>query len=146
MRASFFAVVSAALLVSGMAHADAIADRQALMKDIGKSVGAIAPMIKGEKPFDAAVALAALEKIDADAKKIDVATLFPAGSDKGDTEASPKIWEDTADFTKHVDKFKADAAAAAASKPETLDALKVAFQQVSANCGACHQPYRIKKN
>ncbi|MFC4626074.1 c-type cytochrome [Daeguia caeni] len=132
--------------MSGMAHADAIADRQALMKDIGRSVGAIVPMIKGEKPFDAAAALAALEQIDADAKKIDVATMFPAGSDKGDTEASPKIWEDMDGFTKAVDKFKADAAAAAAAKPDSLDGLKLAFQQVSANCGSCHQSYRLKKN
>ncbi len=80
-----------ALLTAGVAHADAIADRQAIMKDMGRSVGQLAPMVKGDKPFDAAAALAALEKIDADAKKFDVDTLFPAGSDQGDTEASPKF-------------------------------------------------------
>lgn len=93
MRLFFLTVSSAAVLVAGVAQADVIADRQAIMKDLGRSVGSIAPMVKGEKPFDAATALAALEKIDADARKLDVDTLFPAGSDQGDTEASPKIWK-----------------------------------------------------
>lgn len=148
MRLFFPALGSAAVLVAsmGLAQADAIADRQAIMKDLGRSVGQIAPVVKGEKPFDAAAVLAALEKIDADAKKLDVDTLFPAGSDQGDTEASPKIWENKDDFVKHVEKFRTDAAAALAAKPQDVDALKTAFQQVAANCGSCHQAYRVKKN
>ncbi len=104
MRSFFLAVTSVAILTAGMAHADVIADRQAIMKDMGRSVGQLAPMVKGEKPFDAATALAALEKLDADAKKLDVDTLFPSGSDQGDTEASPKIWESKEDFVKHAEK------------------------------------------
>jgi len=146
MRLFFLTISSAAVLVAGVAQADVTADRQAIMKDLGRSVGSIAPMIKGEKPFDAAAALAALEKIDADAKKLDVDALFPAGSDQGDTEASPKIWENKEDFVKHVEKFRTDAAAALAVKPQDLDALKPAFQQVAANCGSCHQAYRVKKD
>lgn len=146
MRSFFLALSSVAILTVGAAHADVIADRQAIMKDMGRSVGQLAPMVKGEKPFDAVAALAALEKIDADAKKFDVDTLFPEGSDKGDTEASAKIWENKEDFVKHVEKFSADAAAAVAAKPADLDALKPVFQQVAANCGSCHQVYREKKN
>ena len=146
MRFLLLTVGSAAMLFAGAAQADVTADRQAIMKDIGRSVGAIAPMVKGEKPFDAAVAVAALEKINDDAAKLDVEKLFPAGSETGDTEASPKIWENTADFVKHVDKFKSDAATAASAKPQDLGGLKTAFQQVAANCGSCHQAYRVKKN
>lgn len=146
MRLFFLGVSSAALLISGVSHADVIADRQAIMKDFGRSLGAIAPMVKGEKPFDTDAAFAALEKINTDAQKLDVDTLFPAGSDKGDTEASPKIWEDRDDFSKHVQKMQNDAAAAVAAKPQDLDSLKTAFQRVAANCGSCHEVYRIKKN
>lgn len=146
MRSFFLTVSSVAFLSAGMAHADAIADRQAIMKDMGRSVGQLAPMVKGDKPFDAVAALAALTKIDEDAKKFDVDTLFPVGSDQGDTEASPKIWENKEDFVKHVEKFRVDAAAALAAKPADLDALKPVFQQVAANCGSCHQAYRVKKN
>ncbi|PWL19054.1 cytochrome C [Falsochrobactrum shanghaiense] len=146
MRFFFLTMGAFGMLAAGAAHADAIADRQAIMKDMGRSVGTIAPMIKGAKPFDATAALAALETLSADAQKFDVDTLFPAGTDQGDTEASPKIWEDRDDFVKHVEKFRTDAAAAVAANPQDLDALKPAFQQVAANCGSCHQAYRIKKN
>jgi cytochrome c556 len=109
MRLFFLTVGSAAVLVAnmGLAQADAIADRQAIMKDLGRSVGAIAPVVKGEKPFDAAAVLTAL---------------------------------------KHVEKFRTDAAAAVAAEPQDVDALKTAFQQVAANCGSCHQAFRVKKN
>ena len=146
MRLFFLTLSSATVLFAGAAQADAIADRQAIMKDMGRSVGVIAPMIKGEKPFDAAAALTALETIEADTKKLDFDALFPAGSDQGKTEASPKIWESKDDFVKNIEKIQTDAAAAVAAKPQDLDALKPAFQQVAANCGACHKAFRIKKN
>lgn len=131
----------------GSASADPIADRQALMKDQGKAVGSVSPIVKGEKPFDAAIVQAALKKLNDDAQKLDPAALFPVGSETGgDTTASPKIWEDNAAFVAAVDKYKADAAAAAAANPQDLDSFKVAFSQVSKNCGTCHQAFRIKKN
>ncbi|MGO4451811.1 cytochrome c [Phyllobacterium sp. TAF24] len=132
---------------SSVAGADPIADRQALMKDQGKAVGSLAPIAKGDKPFDAAAVLAALTKLNEDAQKIDPVALFPAGSEAGgDTTASPKIWEDNAGFVAAVNKYKADAAAAAGAKPQDLASFKLAFAQVSQNCGACHQTFRIKKN
>ncbi len=90
--------------------------------------------------------LDALKTLSEDAQKIDVAALFPEGTDKGDTEASPKIWEDMAGFQAKVDKFKTDAAAALAAAPADLDALKVEFGKVAANCGGCHETFRIKKS
>lgn len=128
------------------ASADPIADRQALMKDQGKAVGSIAPIAKGEKSFDAATVMTALKKINDDAQKLDPATLFPAGSDTGDTTASPKIWEDNAAFVAAIDKYKADVAAAVAADPKDLESFKTAFNQVTQNCGTCHQAFRIKKN
>lgn len=125
--------------------ADPIADRQALMKANGKAVGSIVPIAKGEAPFDAAAVAAAFAAINEGAMKLDVATLFPAGSDKGDTTASPKIWEDAAGFQAAVDKFKADAAAAAASNPADLAAFQTQFGTLTKNCGTCHETYRIKK-
>ncbi|MBA8876722.1 c-type cytochrome [Phyllobacterium myrsinacearum] len=147
-RIAFAAAPLLALAVfSAAAGADPIADRQALMKDQGKAVGSLAPIAKGEKPFDAAAVLAALNKLNDDAQKIDPAKLFPVGSETGgETTASPKIWEDNAGFVAAVNKYKADATAAAAAKPQDLASFKLAFAQVSQNCGACHQTYRIKKN
>lgn len=138
--------ISALALAGTAAIADPISDRQALMKSNGKAAGMLAPIVKGEKPFDAAVVLAALTSLSENAQKIDVAVLFPAGSDKGgDTTASPKIWEDTAAFQARVDKFKADTAAAVAAAPQDADALKAQFGAIGANCGGCHEAFRIKK-
>jgi cytochrome c556 len=145
MRTLVFAI-SALALATSAAAADPIADRQALMKSNGKAMGVLVPITKGEKPFDAAAVLDALKALNDDAQKLDVATLFPPGSDTGgDTTASPKIWEDTAGFQAQVDKFKADAAAALASPPQDAAALGATVGMIGKNCGACHETFRIKK-
>ena len=135
--------ISALALAGSAAFADPIADRKALMKANGAAAGQIAPMVRGAKPFDAAAALTALKSLEEDAQKMDPAVLWPAGSDKGDTKSSPKIWEDMAGFQAAIDKFKADTAAAVASPPQDLDALKAQFGAIGANCGTCHQAYRL---
>ncbi len=137
--------LAAITFTSVAANADPIADRIALMKANGKAVGTMVPIAKGEAPFDAAIVAAGLAAINEDAMKMDVAVLFPAGSDKGETTASPKIWEDMAGFQAAVDKFKADAAAAVAANPQDLAAFQAQFGALTKNCGACHETYRIKK-
>ncbi|GGB08677.1 cytochrome C556 [Brucella endophytica] len=141
-------VAAAALFIAtaGLAHADVVADREAIMKGLARSVGQLAPMVKGAKPFDAAAASDALSQLNDYAQKLDVDALFPKGSDTGETEASPKIWENMADFKARNEKFKTDVAAAVAAKPQDLDSLKAQFQVISANCGSCHQQFRVKKN
>lgn len=138
--------ISAIALASTAAMADPIADRQALMKANGKAAGVLAPIVKGEKPFDAEAVMAALKTLEENADKLDVAKLFPAGSDKGgDTTASPKIWEATADFQAKVEKFQADTAAALAAAPKDVSELKTQFGMIGASCGGCHESFRIKK-
>jgi cytochrome c556 len=129
-----------------VAYADPIKDRQALMKERGKLAGQISKVVKGETPFDAAAVLDALKALEANAEKFDADKLFPAGSDKGDTTAAPKIWEDMAGFKAAEDKFLADAKAAVASPPADVDALKAQLNTLGGDCGTCHQTYRIKKS
>lgn len=137
--------ISLFALTASAAAADPIADRKALMKANGKAVGQLAAIAKGEAPFDAAAVLAALTTLNEDAQKLDVATLFPAGSDKGDTTASPKIWEDMAGFQAKVDKFKTDTAAALAAPPADVDGVKATLGVLGQNCGGCHEAFRVKK-
>lgn len=138
--------LSAVALAASAAVADPIADRQALMKANGKAAGQLAAIAKGEKPFDAAAVLAALQTLNDDAQKLDVATLFPAGSETGgDTTASPKIWEDTAGFQAAVDKFRTAAAAAVAAPPADVDGVKAALGALGQNCSSCHETFRVKK-
>lgn len=103
-------------LVGTTAFADPADDREALMKSFGAALGQLAPIAKGEKPFDAAAVMTALETLNTQAQKLDVAALFPAGSDAG-SRASPKIWEDPAGFQAAADKFKADVASVVAAPP-----------------------------
>ena len=125
------------------AFADPISDRRALMKAHGKAMGTLAPMVKGEAPFDANVALAALEQLNKTAGQLDIAVLWPEGSGVGETKSSPKIWEDPAGFQAAVDKFKADASAAVAAAPQDVTALGEQLKALGANCGTCHQAFRL---
>lgn len=137
--------VSALTLFATAAFADVIADRQAVMKENAKDVGVLVKMVKGENPFDAAAVLAALTALNDNVQKIDVAASFPAGSDKGDTTASPKIWEDPAGFQAEVDKFKKVTADAVAAPAQNLDALKAQVGAIGETCASCHQAFRVKK-
>jgi cytochrome c556 len=145
MRKLVVAISMLALAVSA-AFADPILDRQALMKERGKIAGGISKVVKGEEPFDAAAVLTQLQALQANAEKIDIDALFPAGSDTGDTTASPKIWEDMAGFKAANDKYIADIKAATAAAPADVDTLKTQFGTIASNCGTCHQTYRVKKS
>lgn len=133
----------AVIATAAFAQDDPVATRKALMKANGAALGQLNRIVKGEQPFDAAAVQAALQKLSDDAVAFDPATLFPAGSDQGDTKASPKIWEDAAGFQAAVDKFRTDTAAALAANPQDAAALQTQFGAVAANCGACHQAYRL---
>lgn len=141
----FVVAVSLLALATSAAFADVIADRKAAMKENAREVGVLMKMVKGEADFDAAAALAALTALDGNVQRLDVAATFPAGSDKGDTTASPKIWEDPAGFQTEVDKFKAATADAVAKPPQDLDALKAQVGVIGQSCASCHQSFRVKK-
>lgn len=132
----------AIVMTAPAAFADPIADRQQLMKDNGRAVGTIAPIVRGERPFDAAAVQAALETLAEDAQKMDADTLFPAGTETGNTKAGPAIWSDRAGFVAAIEKFRTDSAAAVAANVQDVDSLRQQFGAVSQNCSGCHQVYR----
>ena len=77
------------------------------MKGNGKNAGALAAMVKGEKPYDQAAVDAALAQFEDTIKKLP--TLFPDSTKglkpEGDYFASPKVWEDKAGFDEHIQSF-----------------------------------------
>jgi cytochrome c556 len=142
------AVAAVAVVALGatvvLAQQDPIAARKALMKANGQGAGALAKMLKGEAPFDPAVAKKAFASFEDAAAKMP--TLFPDNSKiGGETAASPKIWENMADVKARFVKLGNDAKAADASVKD-LDSLKTAFSQLGKNCNDCHELYRLKKN
>jgi cytochrome c556 len=142
-------IAVAVLLVAGMATAavaetDAIAARQARMKAIGGSLGTLVKMIKGETPFDSTAAKAAVATISEKANGLE--TLFPAGSDKGDTKAKPVIWTDNAGFLAALTKLQQTAAAQADSVGTDISGVKAAVGALGATCKGCHDTYRESKS
>lgn len=135
------ATLAGVWLTAAQAAGDPIAERQALMKKNGREAKAIGEMLKGTTPYDPAKAAAAANTIAADMKVF--ITLFPPGSDKGKTEASPKIWQDKAGFEAEANKVIAAAGDAAAAAPEGAKAFGAKFAAVGAGCKSCHQAYRI---
>lgn len=149
MRRIAFQTISAALFVAlgagiGFAQSDPIAQRKALMKEVGSATGRVAAILKEEAPFSIETVNASLDVYIRSAKEMPA--LYPDTSRSGgDTTASPKIWEDKAGFAAAFAKFGIDAEAAKA-KITDLSSLRTAFGDVTKNCGACHQVYRVQRN
>mgnify|MGYP001384030522 CR=1 FL=1 len=134
---------AAVLMLTSAASADPITDRKNLMKERGAQLRVLGPIAQGKQPFDAAAVMAALEKLNENAQATDVDALWPAGSDSGDTKSAPSIWSDMEGFKAVEEKYEGDVAAAVAAKPADLAAFQAVFGPVAANCGACHQKYRL---
>jgi len=137
----------AALLVALPAQAqwakpeDAIKYRRAVMTVMANHFGRVAAMSQGKIPFDAKAA----------AENADIAlamsqlpfVAFLPGTDKGETNALPKIWAEQ-------DKFKTTAQQMqdnmvkldAAAKSGNLDSIKAAVGDTGKSCKNCHDTYR----
>lgn len=131
-------------VVSANAAGDPIANRKALMKTVGTSMKAAAPMARGKVPFDAVKAELAARAINAAAHAF--GQYFPANSKTGGkTTASPKIWEDMAGFAKLNSELMANSAALIVAAKGGEAAFKTAFGNVGKMCRQCHKAYRVKR-
>jgi cytochrome c556 len=143
-KALFAAFTIAAIGITGVAASDNPAQtRETLMKENGGAMGMLAKMAKGETAFDAAKVKTALETISKVGKAFPDA--YPAGSETASKGSSPKIWENFEDFKAKSLKLASDADAALAAAPADQAALGPVLGAIGANCGACHEIYRIKE-
>src|SRR5690242_11806109 len=135
MRMTVIAAVTL-LIASGLgvlAQAnDPVVQRQNLMKNNQEQVRALTGMVRGQVPFNAATAQAAFQRIAQNAQQIP--GLFPAGSDRGKTDALPVIWQRKADFDSRAAKLEQDAKAAQTGITDQAS-LQAAVQRVGQNCG-----------
>lgn len=143
--------LTAAVLFVGLASSawagaadDAIKGRQACMKANGGAMAIFVPIMKGEKPFDAAAVKTATDAIDAACK--DLATMWGADTQKGETAetwAKPEIWTDAAGFKAAETAYDT---ALVALKASTDDAtFKTAFGGFGGSCKGCHEKFRKPK-
>jgi cytochrome c556 len=145
-----FVTVTAVLLGIGAVYAqqDVVNQRQTSMKENGKNLGGVlGAMAKGEKPYDQAAVDAAVAKLAANAKAM--GTLFPENTKgmkaDGKYSASPKIWENRADFDSHVASYTKAVNEVASAGIKNLDALKAAVPAIGKQCSGCHETYRLKE-
>jgi len=142
-------IVGTLLLCVGAvaAQQDQVKQTQTMMKGNGKNAGALAAMVKGEKPYDQATVDAAMAQFEDTVKKFP--TLFPDSikgkKPEGDYYASPKVWEDKSGFQEHIASFS-KTVADAKGKIKDLDTLKATLPVIGKQCGGCHETYRVKNS
>ena len=118
--------------------------RQAIMKAVAGHSSSSGQILRGlvdAQPGELAFHADALARLNAD-----LVRLFPEGSDFGETEALPKIWEDQAGFAQRA-KEAADATANFAKAVQSGDATATAtaYKAVGESCKGCHQNFRERK-
>ncbi len=136
------ALVLAGTLIASFAlgQEDPIAARKALMKRNGQEARAAFLMVRERTPYDPVAAAEAMNALAADMEILP--TLFPPGSETGDTDAAPDIFTNMDDFKALAAKLGADAKAAAEAAPNGLAAFTTAFNAIDGDCSACHRKYR----
>ena len=138
------AVTLGVVAVAVAAQSDPIPARKALMKANGDQAKIGSAMVKGDAPFDLAKAQTIFVTFVDAANKMP--NLFPENSKTGgETAATPKVWEEPADFKARFAKLAGDSKAAG-EMVKDLATFKEAFAVVAKNCGGCHELYRVKKS
>jgi cytochrome c556 len=124
---------------------DLIKKRQDCMKAQGASMGVFVPVMKGEKPFDAAAHKAAFDAMGAACA--DWAKFFAPETAKGETLetwAKPEIWSDPKAF--EAASGKAYAASEALKAVTDEAGFKAAFPAFGEGCKGCHEIARRPKS
>ena len=143
-------MLTALLGVAGVTYAAAQAGllpATVLMREQGQlAYRDLNNMVKGEAPFDKAKVEDILAKLSATATKIPAA--FPESSKgkisaEGKYSASPKVWEQAADFKASATKLQ-QVVDSYRGKIGTLDELKAAYPAINGSCNTCHETYRLR--
>jgi cytochrome c556 len=76
---------------------------------------------------------------------MDIAALFPEGTDFGETKAKAEVWSDSEGFSEKS-KQAADAAKAFSEAVKSGDKTMMlqAFKGVGDSCKGCHEAYRAE--
>ena len=134
--AATFILGAAAAWAATMSPDDAVAARQAAMKQDGK-------VLRGAANLSGDKAVTVLATVQANYRKLP--SLFIKDSITDKSLALPVIWQEFDQFSA-IFKKGADAAAAgiAAAKAGDVAKYKAAVETIGGTCNECHQTYRAK--
>lgn len=114
--------------------------RISVMSSMGGHIGAISKHVRGLVENHGFLAKHA-EALANGAAELQY--LFPFGSNVGDSEALPVIWEEREEFAQAIAKAeKATAAFSEAASAGDEDSIAAAFRDVGAACRGCHDHFR----
>ncbi len=119
--------------------------RQMVLGSMGRHMGAISMVAKGEIPRTGDVVFHAIAMHES-AKVLK--DLFPASTHpskvKRESEALPTIWDKPDDFTAALERYEgATVKLIEAAKTADLAKIQEAFEAVGGSCGNCHDTFRV---
>jgi cytochrome c556 len=121
---------------------DALDYRKAVMTALRGHIGAASMITRGLVEDDGHLVDHARGLADS-ARELD--RIFQAGSDVGESEALPLIWEEPDAFAEAVSDLQASTAAfLAAAEGGDSQAIGAAFRNVGMSCRGCHDRYRVQ--
>lgn len=142
--------VLAALAVTSVASFQALADttpedaadyRMAVMTSLRGNIGAASMIVRGLVEDDGYLVKHA-EGLADGAQELD--RIFQEGSNVGESEALPVIWEEPEAFAEAIAKAQeATAAFLAAAEGGDQEAIGAAFRNVGMSCRGCHDKFRV---
>ena len=121
-----------------------VKERMEAMKEMGKSIKAIAQMVTGKSPFVADGVKAGARLIAGHAGE-KITMLFPEGSNQHPSEASAEIWTDWKRFSELAIDLETTASGLIDAADQGQESSRAAFGKVAASCKACHSDFRISK-
>jgi cytochrome c556 len=129
------------VMASNTVHAgdmdDFVKYRKNVMEANGGLMGATNAILQGkvDKKGQLATYAKALEGLNQD-----LASLFPKGSNGGDTDALPEVWSKRAEFERHAKDTQEKAASFA--KATAGKEAQARFKDLSESCKSCHKDFR----
>ena len=122
------------------ANSDPIAQRRAILMNLGQANMIGGAMARGDMPYDADKAMVVMRTINNSI--LGVVNYFPEGSNTGPTRALPAVWQNRAEFLRRAENLRAASAAYLQNPPADAAAFPMAYQNVVRNCGMCHEMFR----
>ena len=100
-------------------------------------------MIKGQRPFDAAVYLKAVTTLDMLSGAVSEG--FIPGSETGETRALPEVFKDSAAFRAAVERFQGETKkAVAVARSGDEKAMRAQVPEMIKVCDGCHERFRSR--
>ena len=151
VRSMFAGLVAAAGLAlslgAGVASAQtpqqAIQFRKGSMQVQQWHLRSLVQMIKGQRPFDAAVYLRAVTVLDT--LSASAGEGYIPGSESGETRALPEVFKDPAAFRAAVERFQGQTQKAlAVARSGDEKAMRAEVPELIKTCEGCHERFRSK--